>query len=89
MKDHKETHFNYRSVIISSELFRVIICKDNWQWIIQKRVGIRHGGPRWQAFCYSRSQKTLLKVWTGLHKDASKKSWPELENLPQTFKVRE
>ena len=83
---HQESAYNYHSVIVRSAKFRVIICKNNWQWIIQQRAGFRHGGPRWDGLSYCRSRKTLLKLWRGLNRLDGGASVPQIEALPKTFK---
>jgi hypothetical protein len=67
-KSHREGSDNYHSVIVRSERYRVIVCKENHQWIIQKRAGTRHGAPRWDGLSYCRGRNALIRLWTGLHR---------------------
>lgn len=40
--------------------WRVIVCRDGIQWIVQRRAGKRHGGARWEARGYCRTREGLL-----------------------------
>jgi hypothetical protein len=42
-------------------LFRVILCKDNLQWILQRRDGERAGRPRWKGVGFFREREALLR----------------------------
>jgi len=82
---HKESHPDYGRVVITHGRYRVIVCKDNWHWIIQKREAKSTAGARWRSISYCRSQNTLLRLWTGLQRDSGRTDWPELATLPATF----
>ncbi len=82
---HKESHPDYGRVVIAHGRFRVIVCKDNLQWILQKRGAKSAAGARWRSISYCRSQNTLLRVWTGFQRDSGRTEWPELETLPAKF----
>ena len=85
IKCHREGSDDYHSVIVRSERYRVIVCKDDWQWIIQKRAGLRHGAPRWDSLSYFRDRNALIRLWTGLHRHELPRPWPELYALPEKF----
>ena len=42
--------------------WRVIVCRDGIQWIVQRRAGKRHGGARWEARSYCRSREGLMRL---------------------------
>jgi len=55
----------YSRVIASCPTYRVILCKDAIQWIIQRRVkhaGSR-SGARWKAVSYHTERRSLIRVW--------------------------
>lgn len=41
--------------------WRLIVCKDAIQWIIQNRSGSDNGEPRWRGQKYSRTKVGLLR----------------------------
>ena len=84
-RSHREGSDSYHSVIVRSAKYRVIVCKENHQWIIQRRAGIRHGAPRWDSLSYCRDRSALIRLWTGLHRDEPPRPWPELYVLPEKF----
>lgn len=85
MKDHREYSDSYQGEIVRSKKYRIAECRDNHQWIIQKRAGTRHGQPRWDNLSYCRGRNALIRLWTGLHRDQARQDWPELQALPRTF----
>ena len=53
--------------------WRVIVCKDNWQWIVQERNG------EWRSMKFCTSREGVLR-WV---KD--KPGWEALASLPDHF----
>ncbi len=55
----------YYRVIASCENYRVILCKDAIQWIIQRRINhVRNrAGARWKAVSYHTGRRSLIRVW--------------------------
>ena len=85
-RTHCEYADSYSNVVVTSEEFRVIVCKDDWQWVIQQKRGIRHGQPRWMNLSYCRSQEAICRLWSGLHGGSGAcEEWPMLSNLPAIF----
>jgi hypothetical protein len=84
-RSHREGSDSYHSVIVRSAKYRVIVCKENHQWIIQRRAGLRHGAPRWESLSYCRDRNALIRLWTGLHRYQPPRAWPELYALPEKF----
>jgi len=60
---HRERDDNYRGVIYRILGWRVIICRDGIQWIIQSSrcAGRRHIEWKGRSYCHSRS--VLLRDW--------------------------
>jgi hypothetical protein len=54
----QETALSYTKVITTGEKYRVIICADNIQWIIQRLSGNRY---RSESFCTTKS--ALIREW--------------------------
>ncbi|KZK79977.1 hypothetical protein PsAD13_04968 [Pseudovibrio sp. Ad13] len=54
---HKESHDDYAGVIVACGKWRVITCKGNIQWIIQKGI-LRRDGRAWQGMSYCWHQKS-------------------------------
>jgi hypothetical protein len=68
----RETSLSYTNVIATGEKYRVIICADNIQWIIQRLSGGRY---RAESFCTTKS--ALIREWTS--------RVPEADQLPPEF----
>lgn len=83
--DNREYSDSYRGEIFRSERYRIAECRDNWQWIIQQRAGIRHGQPRWDNLSFCRSREALLRLWTGLHRHELQEDWSVLYALTRTY----
>lgn len=60
--DHRETSDTYGWEVFRHKGHRIIRCKENIQWIIQRRK--TGAGARWEAFSYCVTQKALSRVWT-------------------------
>lgn len=41
---------------------RIIVCRHQLQWIIQERVGTRHGSPVWRSKHFCRSRDGLVRL---------------------------
>ncbi len=61
----RETLDNYAYEIVRVDRFRIISCKDNFQWIIQKQNSGARSKARitWKAVSYHRNRSSLLRVW--------------------------
>jgi hypothetical protein len=60
---HRETDDNYLHVVARlNDHYRVIRCKDDLQWIIQKRDGFKNGQPRWTARSYCVEPATINRL---------------------------
>ena len=54
----RETSLSYTNVIATGEKYRVIICADDIQWIIQRKSGNRY---RSESYCTTKS--ALIREW--------------------------
>lgn len=62
--DHRETSEHYRGEIHRSGDWRVIVCRDSIQWIIQRRTRARSpDGARWEGRHYCTTGKALVRLW--------------------------
>ena len=71
---------HYACVIAQGERARVIVCKHNLQWVIQRRKGGPQG--RWLAVGYCRARSTVLRLWAGLGEPPN----PALDALPERMR---
>lgn len=78
-----ESHGNYSNVVTATPSFRVVVCKDNFQWIIQRRSGTRRRGAYFRSVSYHRSRDTLKRCWRGFV--GAEESTEELDCLPEYF----
>jgi hypothetical protein len=71
----------YFRVIALCGNYRVILCKDAIQWIIQRRIRgrARGAGARWKACGYLTTKSALIRLW---HAKTALPLPPEIENLP-------
>ena len=58
-----ETSDTYTGLIARlSDPWRVIVCRDQLQWILQRRDAQRSGQPRWKGVRYFRTREALIRV---------------------------
>ncbi len=62
--DRRESSDFYDNTTVVEGKLRVVVCKDNIQWIFQRR---RHGNPRaeraWESIGYCTRRKSLERLW--------------------------
>lgn len=75
----REEADSYARVIAHDESLRVIVCRQNHQWILQQRKG-----GRWRAMGYFRSRSALSREW----KRAGGLALAEIEALPPHFSAK-
>ena len=51
------------NLIFQSANFRIVVCSNNHQWIIQKRFGKSISEQGWQSISYHRSKDSLVRVY--------------------------
>ena len=76
--DHRETQDSYHDEIFRTGRYRVILCKDAIQWIIQRRG--RLAGTRWRGLSYCTCRDSLISVWW---EDMGLEVPPEMLALPE------
>lgn len=64
--DHRETSDRYHGELFRDGDYRVVVCRNGFQWIIQRatRAG-SPAGPRWIGEHYVTTQKALVRLWPG------------------------
>jgi hypothetical protein len=83
---HHETSDDYIKVVAClKENWRVIVCKDNIQWILQRRDAERSGSPRWRGVSYHCERKALIGVSRACAKEFDLTALAQLEALPALF----
>ncbi|MFC3725457.1 hypothetical protein [Neoaquamicrobium sediminum] len=61
--DHRESADGYSGIVCRlNDRWRVIVCKDALQWILQRRDGERRGRARWTGESYHRRRDALIRV---------------------------
>ena len=84
---HRERDDNYRNVILHTlPRWRIILCKDANQWIIQKRSAEPLNRGRWHGVSYVVSRDKLIELSTtlGLLSDATARA--VLGGLPSNIR---
>lgn len=81
----QETADDYAgTVCMIAEHWRVVVCKDNWQWIIQRRERGTAGRP-WRGTSYHRSRDALIRRCGGLGLEIDPAATCILAALPKCF----
>jgi hypothetical protein len=84
---HHETADSYLRVIVNlSARFRVIVCKDGIQWILQRRDAQRSGQRRWKGVRYCTEREALIRDCRTLVPNAYPSALKALEVLPKRTK---
>ena len=77
---HRERDDHYKGVVAQlTPRWRVIVCKDEMQWIVQQKEA-SHGGP-WRGVSYHTNRDGLLRTCGSLEM-ASRSALEALEALP-------
>ena len=77
---HKETDDRYHAEFVRHDRFRVVVCKDQIQWIVQRKKS--GAGGRWQALGYFLTRDALIRLWTALDCPVGR----DLIELPTVFR---
>ncbi len=82
--DHKESSDNYHRIIVQDGKWRIIVCKDHIQWILQRRRKSAHNtaAVRWDGVSYCVTQKALDRLW----REKTGCPAPEIDALPANFR---
>lgn len=67
---HRESSNDYRGELFRLGNWRVAVCKDRLQWLLQRhtRPGAPDGG-RWEAQRFCTTRKALIREWKALTGD--------------------
>lgn len=81
---HRERDDDYLRVILRTSNWRVIVCKDVHQWVLQCRTrAASPDGARWEGRHYCRTREALLRLWRALSGDDG----AALATLPERFEA--
>jgi hypothetical protein len=77
--DNNEASDSYDKVIAKDAQHRVIMCRDNIQWIIQRKQS-----DRWRSESYCTTRTALIREWTYRVPDMFQLP-PEISGLPDSI----
>lgn len=80
---HRETADEYANVILRRGRYRVAACRDQLQWLFQRRRRhIKPGATAWDTLGYCVTRAALIRL-TRQHIGLT---WPGVMALPERFK---
>ena len=83
---HRESDDNYHNVILQlAPRWRVIVCKDYLQWIIQKRTAEPLHRGVWRSQSYVTSRNSLIRLCASLKLLSDDTACATLDALPEQF----
>ena len=83
---HREPDAGYCEVIVQlAPRWRVIVCKDYLQWIIQKRTAEPLHRGEWRGQSYVTSRNSLIRLCASLELLSDPLAKARLEALPEQF----
>ena len=84
---HREKDDSYRSVIVRlAPRWRVILCKDRAQWIIQHRTADPLHRGVWRGRTYVTTKDSLIRACVRLGCLSGSNQWLLLDALPSTIR---
>ena len=84
---HRERDDEYREVIVQlAPRWRVIVCKDYLQWIIQKRTAEPLHRGEWRGQSYVTSRNSLIRLCASLGLLSGDNARATLDALPEQFR---
>jgi len=84
---HQETADGYIGIVARlGTRHRVITCKDNIQWILQRRDGERYGRARWAGIGYFLTRESLIEASRALRARIDPVDLAALAALPEHFR---
>ena len=81
--DRRETSDRYQGELFRDGDYRVVVCRDGIQWLLQRRKKSR-AGALWAAIGYLTTSKALTRAWTG----KTGRVHPDMHRLPRVLKRR-
>ena len=83
---HRESDDNYHDVVAQlAPRWRVIVCKDHLQWIIQKRTAEPLHAGVWRGVSYPTTRNSLIRLCASLELLSDDNARDRLEALPEQF----
>ena len=83
---HRESEDNYHDVVAQlAPRWRVIVCKDYLQWIIQKRTAEPLHRGEWRGQSYVTSRNSLIRLCASLELLSDDTVCATLDALPEQF----
>jgi len=80
---YRESDDDYAHVIVQlGDAGRVIVCRDDLQWIFQHRDGKKAGRARWASVGYCTTRKGLLRLCRASGARIDPSEWAALAALP-------
>ena len=84
---HRERDDEYCEVIVQlAPRWRVIVCKDYLQWIIQKRTAEPLHRGEWRGQSYVTSRNSLIRLCASLGLHSGDNARATLDALPEQFR---
>ncbi|GLS29294.1 hypothetical protein SAMN04488498_11397 [Mesorhizobium albiziae] len=86
---HRKSDDDYQAVVAQiNDRWRVIVCKDGIQWILQRRTRAESpDGARWEGRSYLRSRNALISVSRDSAGEINPKAAAILEALPSMIGI--
>jgi hypothetical protein len=87
VQSHRERDDGYQGVVCYlSERWRIVICRDDRQWIVQKRSTVPSNRGVWIGKSYVTSRTGLITFCSRLRLRISDKTKQQIEALPSYAK---
>ena len=81
--DHRESADGYRGVLFTWGEYRVATCRDDLQWLLQRRrPGFAGVGTGWDTLAFVTTRSALIR----LHRSHTGRDALELLTLPANFR---
>ena len=82
-QEHREEADEYCSIVCRlNDRWRIIICRDHLQFIVQHRRGERRGTPRWQGHSYCQTRDVVERVCRAFAGSIEANAQAEISRLP-------
>ena len=80
---YRESDDDYGCIVTRlGDVGRVIVCRDDLQWILQRRDGKRAGRARWASVGYCTTREGLLRLCRAFGARIDPSEWAALVALP-------
>ncbi len=83
---YRESDDDYGCIVTRlGDAGRVIVCRDDLQWILQRRDGKRAGRARWASVSYCTTREALLRLCRAACARIDPSEWAVLAALPESI----